>query len=234
MPTLTTPYTFTSATTIVASEMNANFDAIATLLNGLLDATNLATGAVTENKIGTAAVTAAKIGTDAVTTVKIEDAAVTNAKVASGLDAVKVGAGSVSNTEFGYLDGVTSAIQTQLNAKLSSADGSVTPAKTSFAGDLGADGQIYFGYVKADGTSSRVPSGWTATRNTTGSYSITHNFGDKDYATILTTGDTAFGGSWNSNNTAANVGHGDNAFLVAVKNATVSVDGGFHFIVVRH
>jgi hypothetical protein len=37
--------------------------------------------------------------------------------VAAGLNATKIGAGTVSNTEFGYLDGVTSAIQTQLDAK---------------------------------------------------------------------------------------------------------------------
>jgi hypothetical protein len=36
---------------------------------------------------------------------------------ASGIDATAIGSGSVSNTEFGYLDGVTSAIQTQLDSK---------------------------------------------------------------------------------------------------------------------
>jgi hypothetical protein len=48
----------------------------------------------------------------------IDNDAVTNAKVASGIDAVKIGAGAVDNTEFGYLNGVTSAIQTQLDAKV--------------------------------------------------------------------------------------------------------------------
>ena len=38
---------------------------------------------------------------------------------ASGIDATAISTGSVSNTEFGYLDGVTSAIQTQLDAKTS-------------------------------------------------------------------------------------------------------------------
>jgi hypothetical protein len=33
-----------------------------------------------------------------------------------GMDAARIGTGVVSNTEFGYLDGVTSAIQTQINA----------------------------------------------------------------------------------------------------------------------
>lgn len=35
----------------------------------------------------------------------------------SGIDANKIGAGSVDNTEFGYLNGVSSAIQTQLDSK---------------------------------------------------------------------------------------------------------------------
>jgi hypothetical protein len=35
----------------------------------------------------------------------------------SGINAAKIGTGVVSNIEFGYLDGVTSAIQTQLNGK---------------------------------------------------------------------------------------------------------------------
>lgn len=38
--------------------------------------------------------------------------------VDNGLDAAKIGGGAVSNTEFSYLDGVTSAIQTQINGKL--------------------------------------------------------------------------------------------------------------------
>jgi hypothetical protein len=38
-------------------------------------------------------------------------------KVSAAIDAAKIHDGSVSNTEFGYLDGVTSSIQTQLTAK---------------------------------------------------------------------------------------------------------------------
>jgi len=57
----------------------------------------------------------------------IDNGAVTNAKVASGIDAVKIGSGSVSNTEFGYLDGVTSAIQTQINGK----ENTITAGTTS-------------------------------------------------------------------------------------------------------
>ena len=48
----------------------------------------------------------------------IDNGVVTDAKLGTGIDAVKIGAGGVSNTEFGYLDGVTSSIQTQLDSKV--------------------------------------------------------------------------------------------------------------------
>ena len=48
----------------------------------------------------------------------IDNGVVTDAKLSTGIDAVKIGAGGVNNTEFGYLDGVTSAIQTQLDSKV--------------------------------------------------------------------------------------------------------------------
>ena len=57
------------------------------------------------------------LSTDVVTTTKIADANVTSAKIASGVDATKIGGGAIDNTEFSYLDGVTAAIQTQLNGK---------------------------------------------------------------------------------------------------------------------
>lgn len=56
-------------------------------------------------------------GTGSVTTT-ISDGAITNSKVASGIDSVKLADGSVSNIEFQRLNGVTSDIQTQLDAKV--------------------------------------------------------------------------------------------------------------------
>lgn len=49
----------------------------------------------------------------------VTDALILNANVdpAAGIDVTKIGAGTVNNTELGYLDGVTSSIQTQLNNK---------------------------------------------------------------------------------------------------------------------
>lgn len=64
--------------------------------------------------------------------------AIANAYIASGLDAVKIGAGSVDNTEFGYLNGVTSAIQTQLNAKIGGTSGATDNAIIRADGTGGA------------------------------------------------------------------------------------------------
>jgi hypothetical protein len=47
------------------------------------------------------------------------DGSISNAKLGSGIAADKIGAGLVDNTEFGYLDGATSNIQSQLDAKIS-------------------------------------------------------------------------------------------------------------------
>jgi hypothetical protein len=48
----------------------------------------------------------------------IDNGVVSNAKLGTGIDAAKLADGSVSNTEFQTLNGVTSAIQTQLDAKV--------------------------------------------------------------------------------------------------------------------
>jgi len=63
----------------------------------------------------------------------IPESVITNAKVATNaaIAATKIHDGSVSNTEFGYLDGVTSAIQTQLNAKQATITGAATTIVSS-------------------------------------------------------------------------------------------------------
>jgi hypothetical protein len=48
----------------------------------------------------------------------IDNGVVSNDKLGTGIDAAKLADGSVSNTEFQYLNGVSSAIQTQLDGKV--------------------------------------------------------------------------------------------------------------------
>jgi hypothetical protein len=48
----------------------------------------------------------------------IDNGVVSNDKIATGIDAAKLADGSVSNAEFQYLNGVSSAIQTQLDGKV--------------------------------------------------------------------------------------------------------------------
>jgi len=50
---------------------------------------------------------------------------------ASGINATAIGTGSVDNTEFGYLDGVTSAIQTQIDSKQATITGGATTIVSS-------------------------------------------------------------------------------------------------------
>lgn len=78
----------------------------------------------------------------------IDNLAVTSAKVATGIDAAKLADGSVSNTEFQYLNGVTSAIQTQLNDKLSSS--AATTISATKAVLVAADKLISFDSAASD------------------------------------------------------------------------------------
>ena len=67
--------------------------------------------------IGTQTLTNKSIDSDNNTITNIVNADI---KTAAAIDATKIANGNVSNTEFQYLDGVTSAIQTQLNTKATS------------------------------------------------------------------------------------------------------------------
>jgi hypothetical protein len=67
------------------------------------------------------------------------------ATLASGIDATKIANGSVDNTEFQYLNGVTSAIQTQIDSKQATID-----ASNRLSADLIHDGSVdntEFGYL---------------------------------------------------------------------------------------
>jgi hypothetical protein len=63
----------------------------------------------------------------------IPELVITNAKISASaaIDVSKIGSGAVSSTEFGYLDGVTSAIQTQIDSKQATITGGATTITSS-------------------------------------------------------------------------------------------------------
>lgn len=67
-------------------------------------------------RIGGAATTGHYLRGNALGT-RYEDSAILAGDLPTGIDALKIGAGSVNNTKFGYLSNVTSDIQAQINAK---------------------------------------------------------------------------------------------------------------------
>lgn len=100
--------------------INADIDSAAAIDYSKLD---LANSIVDSDVAAAAAISYSKL--DLADSIEDSDIA-----TGAGIDASKLGGGSVSDTEFGYLDGVTSAIQTQVDAKLSKSGGVMTGALT--------------------------------------------------------------------------------------------------------
>jgi hypothetical protein len=108
---------------------------------------------ISQSMMGDDSVGTNEIGGLAVTTEKLADGAVTNAKVSASaaIDWTKLAISStVSATEAGYLDGVTSAIQTQLNAK-------APLAAPSFTGEANFESNVTIeGNLVVEGTTTTV------------------------------------------------------------------------------
>jgi len=76
-------------------------------------------GSIDTAHIADSQITTAKIADSQITSAKITDGAIVNADInaSAAIDATKIHDGTISNTEFGHLNGVSSNIQTQLDAK---------------------------------------------------------------------------------------------------------------------
>ena len=72
---------------------------------------------VSSNKLADNAVTTGKILDGTIVAGDLANLAVTDAKLATGIDAVKLADGTVTNTELQYINSVTSNVQTQIDAK---------------------------------------------------------------------------------------------------------------------
>jgi hypothetical protein len=82
------------------------------------------------------------IGASKITSAMIVNGTIVDADInaSAAIDAAKIGPGTVSNTVYGYLVGVTSAIQTQLNAKATTAFPNIaSPTQTTITAASGTD-----------------------------------------------------------------------------------------------
>ena len=96
----------------------------AKIADDAIDSEHYTDGSIDTAHIADSQVTLAKLAASSVNSSKIVDGSIVNAdiNVSAAIDATKIHNGNVSNTEFGYLDGVTSAIQTQIDGKLTASN----------------------------------------------------------------------------------------------------------------
>ena len=105
-------------------------------------------------------ITTAKIPDSAITSAKITDGAIVNADInaSAAIDATKIHNGTISNTEFGFLNGASSNIQDQLDAK------GASNANLTAIGNLAkTDGNLIVGngstWVAENGATARASLG---------------------------------------------------------------------------
>jgi hypothetical protein len=89
------------------------------IVDDAIDSEHYADGSIDTAHIADLNVTLAKLAASSVNSSKIVDDSIVNADINSSaaIDSTKIHDGTVSNTEFGYLNGVSSAIQTQIDTK---------------------------------------------------------------------------------------------------------------------
>lgn len=104
---------------------------------------NIGNSSLTNSSVSYGGVSLSLGGSDATPAFDLQDATsypasaltgtISNAQLAGTIDATKIHDGSISNTEFGYLNGVTSAIQTQIDSKLTASNNlsDITTASTA-------------------------------------------------------------------------------------------------------
>ncbi|MDB0030761.1 hypothetical protein N9E34_04795 [Opitutales bacterium] len=134
-----------SVTTVKITDANVTTakiaaDAItnAKIADDSIDSEQYVDGSIDTAHIADSQITTAKLADNSVTSAKIVDGSIVNADVnaSAAIDATKIHDGTISNTEFGYLNGVSSAIQTQLDAKLTASNnlsdlGAASTARTN-------------------------------------------------------------------------------------------------------
>jgi hypothetical protein len=141
--------------------------------------------------------TGASIDADNNTITNIDDADI---KSAAGINATKIATGTVDNTEFGFLNGVTSSIQTQLDGKVETTRAVNTGNALSGGGDLSADRTIELDIPSL--TEDLTPDGNV-------DFVVTFDDSASGYKKVLLNNlPGGGGGGGGENNTASNVGAG--------------------------
>ena len=132
----------------------------AKLASDSVNGTKIADDSINSEHYVDASIDTAHIADSQITSAKIADGAIVNADVnaSAAIDATKIHDGTISNTEFGHLNGVSSNIQTQLDAK------GASNANLTAIGDLAkTDGNIIVGngstWVAENGATARTSLG---------------------------------------------------------------------------
>src|SRR5210317_112610 len=116
-----------SVTTVKITDANVTTAKIAAdaitndkIADDSIDSEQYVDGSIDTAHIADSQITLAKLAASSVNSSKIVDDSIVNADINSSAanDATKIHDGTISNTEFGYLNNVSSNIQTQLDAKL--------------------------------------------------------------------------------------------------------------------
>ena len=172
----------------VTSAIQTQIDAKAPLASPTFTGTvTLPSGTVTSAMIADGTIVVGDLADGAVTSAKILDGTIVNAdiNVSAAIDWTKLGISStVSSTEIGYVDGVTSAIQTQLDAKLALAGGTMTGALTLSGAPTSGLHAATKTYV--DGLAAGINFHQPVVAATTGNLAGTYNNGTSGVGATLT------------------------------------------------
>ncbi len=155
----------------------------------------------------------------------------------TGIDAANIGTGAVSNTEFGYLDGVTSAIQTQINNKKDTitygqvytltvvASSTVYAAITGIATFNGTESNRQFA-VPVDGIVKNLYVRMNGTQSATGSLVIAvRKNGVTSSVTVTVTNADGASPTKSDNVNTLSITAGDLLSFQLINNATVASAG---------